>query len=539
METSGLDLGMLLGGIGLFLLGMMLMTEWLKASAGPALTRILEKTTNTPIKGFFSGFFTTALLQSSHATTLLAIGFVNAGILSFAGSLWLIFGANVGTTLTWWLVALIGLKIKVEIFALPIIGMWVLMKVFGGQKKWWTSGDIFSGFGILFLGISFLQASLTWVDSIIDFGAISGFGIFSVLGFFFWGLILTLIMQSSSASTAAILTLASTTALPLTEAAAAVIGANIGSSVTAMIAAIGATAWAKRAASVHVLFNIVTATVALMLLPWIVPFIELLWPMLGLDGSIATDLALFHTTFNVLWVLLMIPLAGYMSRFLMKRFTKWESDNTQITQYLDDTLLSLPSLAIESLYKELERYGHKIHHRAIIHFWLLGGKKWSLSEDKEIDKLDDAITTFIHKLSKQSMSLETAKQLEKCLKIFHYYDVCYTQIREISVETKRYGLLTGEVKVKVYEFLDLWVSLFSQTDPESKKFTHIKAVQEKVVVTVYEYIKDTLLDAVSRGLLDIYDMERILRDLHLIRSAIQEIDKASRLLDRTPTVHID
>lgn len=132
------------------------------------------------------------------------------------------------------------------------------------------------------------------------------------------------------------------------------------------------------------------------------------------------------------------------------------------------------------------------------------------------------------------MSLDTAKQLEKCLKIYHNYDVCYTQIREISRENKRYESLSGEIKVKVYECLDLGMLIFSQTDPQSDTFAHLKKSQEKVVKTVYNYIKESLLDAVSRGSIDIYDMEKILRDLRLMRSAIQEINQVSRLLD-TPT----
>lgn len=174
METF--SFGSLLGGIGLFLLGMTLMTEGLKAASGPMLVRFLEKTTNTGLKGFFAGFFATTLLQSSTATTLLTIGFVNAGILSFAGSLWLIFGANVGTTMTGWLVALIGLKIKVEIFALPMIGLGVILQI-ATKKTWSAIGGILAGFGILFLGLGFLQTAFSNVKDIIDFSIFIGHGI--------------------------------------------------------------------------------------------------------------------------------------------------------------------------------------------------------------------------------------------------------------------------------------------------------------------------------------------------------------------------
>lgn len=126
--------GMFFGGVGLFLIGMMLMTDGLKAASGPTLVKFLEKTTNTRLKGFLSGFIATTILQSSAATTLLAIGFINAGILTFANSLWLLFGANVGTSMTGWFVALVGLKIKVEIFAMPMIGAGVFSQMFFKKK---------------------------------------------------------------------------------------------------------------------------------------------------------------------------------------------------------------------------------------------------------------------------------------------------------------------------------------------------------------------------------------------------------------------
>ena len=149
---SGGATGLLLGGIGLFLLGMILMTDGLKTAAGPTLDRVLAASTQTRLRGLFSGIFITALVQSSSAVTVAAIGFVNAGLMSFSQSLWVLFGANVGTTMTGWLVALIGLKIKVEAAALPLIGIGMALRLSGAEKRRGAIGTTLTGFGILAAG---------------------------------------------------------------------------------------------------------------------------------------------------------------------------------------------------------------------------------------------------------------------------------------------------------------------------------------------------------------------------------------------------
>lgn len=222
----------------------------------------------------------------------------------------------------------------------------------------------------------------------------------------------------------------------------------------------------------------------------------------------------------------------------MTWFTRWESERL-VAQYLDDTLLNLPPLAVEALYKELERYGNMINHRAILRFELLKWKKVLLPGCNDVDILREIITKFIHKLSKSTMSLETATQLEKCLTLFHDYDTCYNDLRDITTDHKRYDLLDTTIRTKIYEFLDLGTLIYEQTDPKSEKFVHINKAQEKVLITVHDYIKNILLDAVSKGILDIYDMEHVLNDVHLIRSSIVALDKASRLLDRTAQVKKD
>ena len=165
------SVNVLLGGVGLFLLGMALMTDGLKTTAGPALGRLLASSTQTRWRGLVSGVVVTALVQSSSAVTVAAIGFVNAGLLTFGQSLWVIFGSNVGTTMTGWLVALIGLKIKVEAAALPMIGIGMALRLTGAESRRGAAGTALAGFGVLFLGIGLLQQAFAGAGGAVDLTA--------------------------------------------------------------------------------------------------------------------------------------------------------------------------------------------------------------------------------------------------------------------------------------------------------------------------------------------------------------------------------
>ena len=345
----------LAGGLGIFLLGMSMMTDGLKMAAGPALQRILANATRTRWHALGSGMLVTALVQASGAVTVAAIGFVNAGLLSLGPALWVLFGANVGTTMTGWIIALIGLKFKIEALALPLIGAGVVLRLTGEGQRRGAIGSALAGFGLLFLGIAMLQESFTGLAGQVELP--QGEGPLAVLAQVAIGALMTVLMQSSSASMAIALTAAQGGLLTAQGAAAVVIGANIGTTVTAMVAAIGATPNARRAAAAHVAFNVITALVALALLPWLIGALGVASEALGLPHDPATKLALFHSIFNILGVLLMWPLASPLTRWLQARFKRREDDEAQV-QYLDDNVLPVPALAVEALVREVARVGH-------------------------------------------------------------------------------------------------------------------------------------------------------------------------------------
>ncbi|MCB2003143.1 MAG: Na/Pi cotransporter family protein, partial [Rhodoferax sp.] len=269
MDASHLALiGPLVGGLGLFLLGMGMMTDGLKLAAGPALQSILAAATHTRWHALGSGILVTALVQASGAVTVATIGFINAGLLSLAPALWVLFGANVGSTMTGWLVAAVGLKFKIEALALPLVGLGAVLRLTGSGRRHGAIGTAVAGFGLLFMGIGLLQQNFAGLAGQLSLP--EGGGAMVVLAQLLIGVLMTVLMQSSSASIAIALTAAQGGLIGAQGAAAVVIGANIGTTFTALVAAIGATPNARRAAAAHVIFNLITACVALALLPWLI-----------------------------------------------------------------------------------------------------------------------------------------------------------------------------------------------------------------------------------------------------------------------------
>ncbi len=339
-----------LGGVGLFLLGMWLITEGLKVAAGASLERLLSRWTRSRWRGLLSGTLLTALVQSSSAVTVAALGFVNSGLLRFERAVWVIFGSNLGTTLTAWVVALVGVKFQIDVLALPLVGVGALLRVFAPVERYRHLGMALAGFGVLFMGIDVLSGGF---QNLGEQFSVPGGG-----AALFWlvlaGIVLTSLMQSSSATVALVLTALAGGMLGFREAAAMVIGANVGTTSTALIATLGATANARRLAVAHVLFNLLTGVMAFVLLGLLLELVERLAVVLMLAEDPAARLALFHTCFNLLGVLLMLPIEPPMSRFLLSRFRERQSSKEKL-QFLDRNLVTLPNAARAALAQEMER----------------------------------------------------------------------------------------------------------------------------------------------------------------------------------------
>lgn len=526
---DGINLPAMLGGIGLFLLGMTMMTDGLKLAVGPAFSRLLHAWTATRWRGLLFGILATALVQSSTAITVATIGFVNAGLLSLGQSLWVIFGANVGTTFTAWLVAVIGFKFKLDAAALPLIGIGILLRMSGQETRRGAIGGVIGGFGILFLGLGFLQQAFTGGSSL-ELGTLSGQGIWSLLAFVLAGTLLTILMQASAAVLAIILTLAEAGVLPLNEAAAAVIGANIGTTATALLAAIGATPNARRAALAHVLFNVLTAVVALISLPLLLALIASLLAWLGSGNQPAVGLALFHTLFSVLGVLLMLPLASHLSNFLGQRFRTGEEDICR-PHYIDRNVGSVPSLAVDALHREISRLGNIVLDIARRRSSTDGAGPATWPRVNPFPPLSRAILDFVAGVNRHPMPQDTARNLATLLRVHRYYDTCHELCAELGPIHSTLPALAAPDLVDGGRALAAQAALlFERLDPLLPE----RGLPEAEALTSFELdyhaLKAKLLEAGAAGSIPIEQMDEVMSGFSALRRLLEQANKAARTL---------
>ncbi len=333
----------IIGGIGLFLLGMVLLTDGLKAAAGDALRSVLVRFTGGPIRAMATGAAATAVVQSSSATVLTTIGFVSAGLLTFPQAVGVIFGANLGTTSTGWIVSLVGLRFSMSAIALPLVGVGALMRLLS-RGRVAESGLALAGFGLIFVGIDVLQEGMAGLSTRLDPGDFPNGTWGARLLLVGLGAAMTVVMQSSSAAVATTLTALHTGAIGLDQAAALVVGQNIGTTVKAALAAIGASTPVRRTAVAHILFNGITGLIAFLLIPAVL-MLDRWWAATPGGSDPAVLIAGFHTTFNLLGVLALAP---FITRFadLVTRLVS--ERGPLLTRHLDPSLATVPAVAVEA-----------------------------------------------------------------------------------------------------------------------------------------------------------------------------------------------
>ncbi len=490
------------GGLALFLLAMQMMTDGLKAFAGQHLRALLGRWTRTPLRGVGAGVLITGLVQSSSAVTVATIGFVNAGLLSLQQALGVVFGANVGTTMTGWLVSLVGFGFKVENFALPILAIGVGLRLLANRHRWQSLGDALAGFGLFFLGLALLQQAFNGITGSLGadtlFAEHYGWPMFIAMGF-----VATLLTQSSSAALAIILTAAAGNLLALDAAAAAVIGANLGTTSTAALAVLKATASAKRLAIGHILFNAITGLIALAILPAMLWFIAWMANMLELEPSPVVFLAMFHTLFNLLGVMVMLPLTKVLARQLERLFHSAEEDNAR-PRYLDNTLVKTPELAVSALGQEMKRLHNLVEGllRAVLN--REGLKLEQIRTPVEsILQLGDAITVFVAKVRSERLSPELVAQLTAYIRSVRYYEEVAAQADDLLVlRIHGHAPKLAEVADSLTAYFD---TLRAAQEPEAD-YAAITARSEQI----YQSLKSALLTMVVEQTLSADDADNVL-----------------------------
>ncbi|NML47735.1 Na/Pi cotransporter family protein [Ramlibacter sp. G-1-2-2] len=345
-----------LGGVGLFLLGMSIMTEGLKDLAGSGLRTTLRKAAATPLSGAFWGAFVTLIVQSSSATTMTTIGLVSAGLLTFRQGLALVFGANVGTTGTGWLIALIGVRVSLTAAALPMIFGGALVKLLG-RGRVSAAGAALAGFALVLYGLTTLQQGMGSLaeslqpsdfPAVYDAGAAWWASLWGVLSLVALGLAMTAVMQSSTAAIAVTLSAHFAGAVGLDQACALIIGQNIGTATSSALAAIGASSTAKRLALAYILFKLIAAAIALLLFPFTYPLLAR--ASQTVDG--VTLLAAYHTAYNVVGVAVLLPLIDRFTRLVERLLPEKRS---HLTRCLDPAALLTPIATEEAVRRTVAR----------------------------------------------------------------------------------------------------------------------------------------------------------------------------------------
>lgn len=339
-------------GIAILLFGMVLLEEGFKAFTKGPLQNILKKATNKLYKSISVGAFVTAIIQSSSLVSVIAISFISAGLISLYGGIGLIFGANIGTTATAWLVATFGLKIKISALAMPMLIFGIL---FSFQKKPTLKGlgNVLAGLGFFFLGIYYMKEGFDVFKEYVDLSQYAVSGFVGVLIYTGLGIMITTILQSSSATLALILTALSAGQIEYENALALAIGANVGTTITAVLGSLGANIAGKRLAGAHFVFNVLTGIVAL---AFIYPLATLVNRVAEFINIGATDytlkLAVFHTIFNIVGVIIMLPFIKLLERGLLKFFKDSKDKDIDEPKYLNASVLKFPSSIISALKNE-------------------------------------------------------------------------------------------------------------------------------------------------------------------------------------------
>jgi len=360
MEFGIWDVLKIVGALGFFIYGMKVMSDALQQVAGSKMRQVLRKMTANRYTGVATGFLITAILQSSSATTVMTVSFVNAGLISLMESAGVMMGANIGTTITGWLVSLIGFKLKVSAYALPIIAVAFPFMFSGKQnrRKW---AEVAVGFALLFMGLDELKHSVPDIKhnpEVLEFlHQFTDGGFLTRLMFVGVGTLLTVIVQSSSAAMALTITL-TTQGLPIEIAAAMVLGENIGTTITAELASIVANVHAKRSARIHSLFNVIGVTWMIIVMPYFLDLLDMLFPAPEGEGSNKFALAAFHTAFNLLNVIFCIGFVKMIVNFAIKTVkSKGEDDENFQLKHIGNGVFGSPELSVEEATKEVAHCG--------------------------------------------------------------------------------------------------------------------------------------------------------------------------------------
>ncbi len=535
---------MILGSLGFFIYGMKTMSDGIQKAAGAQMRSILSSMTRNRYLGVLTGFLITALVQSSSATTVMTVSFVNAGLLSLVESAGVMMGANVGTTITGWIVSILGFKVKLSMYSIPMFAVGLPLLIAGkGKLKYW--GEFIIGFAMLFLALSYLKESVPDLhnnpEALAFLQKYADYGIWSRLLFVFIGTLVTIIVQSSSAAMAITLTMCSQGWLPFEIATAMVLGENIGTTITAEIASLIGNVNAKRSARIHSAFNIIGVTWMVILMPVFLSGLEnFMQNVMNLSNpftnpeSMPISLSAFHTAFNLTNVFLLI---GFVPALV--RIAKWSvpsqgKDKQKRLKYIGASLRN-PELSTVELQKEITHYGRVVHQMFYYLRDLLETKDSSKQKKllKRIrkyevitDEIEIEINEYITALNKQEKTEVTSRKLNTYLNISgdmeRIGDIFYqiSKTLEQKIENRQYFVPEQRTAIKqLMQLLDEafteMIKILSQENGDDIELEKAKSTEAQI-----NQLRDQM---------KYQNYLQLGEDLYDVKTAIMYINMASRL----------
>jgi len=517
----------ILGALAFFIYGMKIMSDGIQKAAGSQLRNILRKMTRNRFIGVFSGFLVTAFLQSSSATTVMVVSFANAGLLTLTESIGIIMGANIGTTVTAWLISIFGFKMKISALSLPLIAVGLPLNLMN-RPMLKNIGEAILGFAILFLGLAFLKDAVPNFNDnpeVLNFlNTWTGYGRLSVVLFVAVGTVLTVVVQSSSAAMALTLTLLFVGVLPFEVAAAMVLGENIGTTITANIAAVVGNVHAKRAARAHLVFNVFGVLWMIALFPFFIDFVQKMWEPFqsflqlyipDLDkGQEELQLSLFHTTFNIINTFLMLGFVTFIANFVTKIVPLTDDDSGEYRLKYISQSINIPELITVEIQKETAHFGEVTSKMSGFLSKLINTTKektqkemmTQLKKYEDItDRMEIEITEYITKLSSSELTPKTSLRYRSILNICNDLERIGDIYYQISKNLER------KIEEKIYFIPEQRNNLNAMLELIDKAFkTMVKNLKED------SYDKVTMDEALAIEK-EINDFRNQLKKEHLTR----------------------
>ena len=535
MNYTILDFLQLIGSLGVFLFGMKMMSEALQKVAGNKMRTILAAMTSNRVKGVITGLLITTIIQSSSATTVMVVSFVNAGLLDLIGSIGVIMGANVGTTFTAWLISILGFKVSMVSLSLPLIGL-SLPLLFSAKRMRKSWGELIIGFGLLFIGLNFLQENMPNIQEnpeILNFlHNYTDLGYGSYILFMLIGTALTILIQSSSATMALTLVMCANGWIGFDIAASMILGENIGTTITANLAAMVANTTAKRAAFAHFLFNLFGVMWVLAIFPLFLRWVAQLSIYLGIGDpfnnveAVPVALSLFHTCFNVANVLILIWFIKVIAQLVTRIIKSKESaDDVFTLKHIKIGLLSTPDASLFQAKQEISHYAKNTldMYRQVVECLHTPTKEFEKKFNK-IDKLEDEsdvveveIADYMTKVSESKLSTENSQRLRAMFKIVSEIE----SIADSSLNVAKAIGRRNEQNIVFPEFID-------------EKLRHMMAIVDEALVVMctnltieYKEVKAKKAYEVEQT---INDYRTILQQEHLTAIEEKKYDYATGII---------